>query len=224
MPAFIATPFPTARLLGGSWFPRMMDTHSSAAERTVPRVDSQIFPLRGVEVFFDRHLAALDVVEIKNLSRERSRSGGVHGPSARLESEQGTDPVSAQGTDPVTAQVAAQVTAQGTDPVSAQGTDPVTAQGTDPVSAQVADPVTAQVTAQGTDPVSAQGTDPVAAQGTDPVQRVVMALVGGELAPSALWARLGLKHRPTFRENDLRPAIAQGLIEATIPEKPPSRL
>jgi hypothetical protein len=44
------------------------------------------------------------------------------------------------------------------------------------------------------------------------------------MAPSALSIRLGLKHRPTFRENYLRPALAQGLIEPTIPEKPNSRL
>ena len=196
MPAFIETPFPTARLLGGFWFPRMVDTHSPAAERTVPRVASQIFTLRGVEVLFNSHLAALGAVETKDLSRERSRSGGDHGPSARLES--GLE--SEQVTDPVAAQVA------------------------DPVTAQVADPVTAQVTAQVTDPVAAQVTDPVTAQVTDPVQRVGMAVAGGELAPAALWARLGMKHRPTFRENVLRPATAQGLIVATIPEKPPSRL
>lgn len=59
---------------------------------------------------------------------------------------------------------------------------------------------------------------------TDPVQRLVLALAAGELAPSELWDRLGLKHRPTFRENYLRPAIAQGLIEPTLPHKPNSRL
>ena len=36
--------------------------------------------------------------------------------------------------------------------------------------------------------------------------------------------RLSLKHRPTFRENYLRPALAQGVIESTIPDKPTSRL
>jgi len=53
---------------------------------------------------------------------------------------------------------------------------------------------------------------------------VLLALAEGELSPSALWKRLGLKHRPTFRENYLRPAIAQGLIAPTIPEKPNNRL
>jgi len=63
-------------------------------------------------------------------------------------------------------------------------------------------------------------TDPVA----DPVQRLLLALADGAMAPSALWERLGLKHRPTFRENYLHPALSQGLIERTIPDKPNSRL
>jgi predicted HTH transcriptional regulator len=63
-------------------------------------------------------------------------------------------------------------------------------------------------------------TDPV----TDPVDRVVLALASGEMAPSGLQKRLGLKHRPTFRENYLRPAIERGLAEATLPDKPTSRL
>jgi len=36
--------------------------------------------------------------------------------------------------------------------------------------------------------------------------------------------RLNLKHRPTFRENYLHPALEKGYIEMTIPEKPNSRL
>ena len=52
----------------------------------------------------------------------------------------------------------------------------------------------------------------------------MLALSQGEMAPSTLWERLGLKHRPTFRENYLRPALEQSLIEPTIPEKPTSRL
>ena len=44
------------------------------------------------------------------------------------------------------------------------------------------------------------------------------------MAPSALWKRLGLKHRPTFRDNYLRPSLANALIEPTIPETPTSCL
>jgi len=36
--------------------------------------------------------------------------------------------------------------------------------------------------------------------------------------------RLKLSHRPTFRTNYLNPALASGLIERTIPDKPTNRL
>ena len=72
-------------------------------------------------------------------------------------------------------------------------------------------------------PVSA-GRPPVTDPVTDPVDRVVLTLASGEMAPSALWERLGLKHRPTFRENYLHPALERGLVEPTIPQKPTSPL
>jgi hypothetical protein len=34
--------------------------------------------------------------------------------------------------------------------------------------------------------------------------------------------RVGLSHRPTFRDNYLLPALKDGLIEMTIPDKPNS--
>lgn len=76
----------------------------------------------------------------------------------------------------------------------------------------------------------AQSTDPVnrpsrPTQSTDPVLKVVQLLaIEGELGPSEIQERLGLKHRPTFRENYLRPAMDKGMIERTIPDKPNSRL
>jgi hypothetical protein len=36
--------------------------------------------------------------------------------------------------------------------------------------------------------------------------------------------KLGLSHRPTFRQNDLQPALAAGLIDRMLPDKPNSRL
>jgi len=63
-------------------------------------------------------------------------------------------------------------------------------------------------------------TDPV----TDPVVQVLRALADGPLAPSAIQARLRLRHRPTFRANYLHPALEGDLIEMTIPSKPSSRL
>lgn len=93
------------------------------------------------------------------------------------------------------------------------GTDPV-ADRADPVTDPVADP---------NDPV----TDPVAAtrrRRLDRVGSVLEGLRGGPLAPSDLQEVLGLKHRPTFRTSYLRPALEAGLIEATLPDKPNSRL
>ncbi len=71
----------------------------------------------------------------------------------------------------------------------------------------------------------AAGTDPV----TDPVSDQVAALLrllgkAGSLAASEAMKRLKLSHRPTFRANYLRPAIAAGLVEPTLPAKPNSRL
>ena len=67
-------------------------------------------------------------------------------------------------------------------------------------------------------------TDPVTDPVTGPVDRLILLLKFGEALPSTLQKKLGLKHRQTFRENYLHPALENGLIERTIPEKPTSRL
>ena len=54
---------------------------------------------------------------------------------------------------------------------------------------------------------------------------MLVAVVGGQsLAPSEIQRLLRLKHRPTFRANYLRPALENGLLEMTLPDKPSSRL
>lgn len=58
----------------------------------------------------------------------------------------------------------------------------------------------------------------------DPVDRLLRALGRGPLATAQLQRTLGLKHRPTFKENYLKPALAERLIEMTVPDKPSSRL
>jgi ATP-dependent DNA helicase RecG len=78
---------------------------------------------------------------------------------------------------------------------------------------------TAQDTAQDT----AQVTDPVADPFTDPVGQILALLRDGELSPKSLRQQLGLSHRQNFRDNYLHPAIDEGLIEMTIPDKPTSR-
>ncbi len=75
-------------------------------------------------------------------------------------------------------------------------------------------------TSAGGDPVTDLVTDPV----TDPVDQVVRQLAAGPLQPAQLMAALGLKHRPTFRANCLRPALLRHWVEMTLPDKPNSRL
>ncbi|WP_260292484.1 Fic family protein [Sedimenticola hydrogenitrophicus] len=52
----------------------------------------------------------------------------------------------------------------------------------------------------------------------------LLAAIQGEMGREALQAVLGLSDRKSFRERYLKPALADGLIEMTIPDKPKSRL
>jgi hypothetical protein len=62
------------------------------------------------------------------------------------------------------------------------------------------------------------------AAATDQVKALLKCL--GSKPASALdcMKKLGLSHRPTFRQNYLQPALDAGLIERTLPDKPNSRL
>ena len=62
-------------------------------------------------------------------------------------------------------------------------------------------------------------TDPA----TDPVKKLLYVFrEKPEQGIATLMAALGLSHRPTFRRNYLNPALAQGYVERTIPDKPNS--
>ena len=66
-------------------------------------------------------------------------------------------------------------------------------------------------------------TDQVSDQATDQVKRLLAAFRDAKALKAAeLMARLGLQHRPTFRNNYLNPALAAGLIEMTQPDSPRS--
>ena len=52
----------------------------------------------------------------------------------------------------------------------------------------------------------------------------LLAVFQGEMSREALQAALGLSDRKSFRERYLKPALADGLIEMTFPDKPNSRL
>jgi Fic family protein len=57
-----------------------------------------------------------------------------------------------------------------------------------------------------------------------PQVRELLAAIQGEMGREALQAALGLSDRKSFRECYLKPALADGLIEMTTPDKPNSRL
>ena len=63
----------------------------------------------------------------------------------------------------------------------------------------------------------------LAAQVSDQVKKL-LSLMGNEaLTAAELMRRLKLTHRPAFRKNYLSPALDDGLIERTVPDKPHSR-
>ena len=68
-----------------------------------------------------------------------------------------------------------------------------------------------------------QHSDQVADQDKTPTERLLYVLSDKTLSATELMDRLGLSHKPTFRKNYLNPALAQGVIEMTIPDKPNSR-
>ncbi len=57
---------------------------------------------------------------------------------------------------------------------------------------------------------------------TEQVKLILDAIGEDTISSKELMERVGLKHRPTFRENYLLPAIEAGYIEMTIPDKPHS--
>jgi hypothetical protein len=59
---------------------------------------------------------------------------------------------------------------------------------------------------------------------TAPQVSDLLAAIQGEMGREALQSALGLSDRKSFRARYLKPALADGLIEMTIPDRPNSRL
>ena len=57
-------------------------------------------------------------------------------------------------------------------------------------------------------------------QVSNQVSRLLAGLRAGPKTATELMAHLGLSHRPTFRNNYIRPALCAGLVEMTRPESP----
>ena len=71
--------------------------------------------------------------------------------------------------------------------------------------------------------VTGQVTGQVTAQVTGQVVRL-LSIMNGDMSRSALQQTLGLRHRDSFVDTYLQPALEAELIEMTIPDKPNSRL
>lgn len=65
-------------------------------------------------------------------------------------------------------------------------------------------------------------TEQVIEQDTEQVKKLLTVMDDKEYSTKELMILLGLKHRPTFRDNYLLPALKLGFIEMTIPDKPNS--
>jgi Fic family protein len=68
------------------------------------------------------------------------------------------------------------------------------------------------------------GTDQVTDPVSDQVKALLKVLGNRTLSGMECMKKLGLAHRPTFRQNYLQPALLAGLVERTLPDKPNSRL
>jgi len=66
-------------------------------------------------------------------------------------------------------------------------------------------------------------TDQVSDQVSDQVRRLARMLRQGPRSASELMSELKLSHKPTFRQNYLRPALDAGIIEMTRPDKPQAK-
>ena len=65
-------------------------------------------------------------------------------------------------------------------------------------------------------------TEQVTAQVTEQVEKLLEVMDDKEYSTREMMELLGLKHRPSFRDNYLLPALKLGYIEMTIPDKPTS--
>jgi len=88
-------------------------------------------------------------------------------------------------------------------------------------------PATPQVTLQVAQKVAQQVTPQVTPQVTQQVTQQVeklLSVCSGAMSRAELQAKLALNDRMSFVDKYLQPAIDEGLIKLTIPEKPSSRL
>lgn len=71
---------------------------------------------------------------------------------------------------------------------------------------------------------ASRATEHVTEHVTEQIARLLRVLGTDTGSSPELLTRLGLHHRPTFLYTYLQPALDQGLVERTLPDKPRSRL
>jgi predicted HTH transcriptional regulator len=81
-----------------------------------------------------------------------------------------------------------------------------------------------RMTFPATEQVAVQVTEQDTEQVTEQVRKIIQILSDNTLTTTELMKFLELKHRPTFLYNYLKPALEQGFIEMTLPDKPNSSL
>lgn len=70
--------------------------------------------------------------------------------------------------------------------------------------------------------VTEQAAEQVTEQVTEQVEKLLKVINDKEYSSKELMELLGLKHRATFRDNYLLPALKMGYIKMTVPDKPNS--
>ena len=88
----------------------------------------------------------------------------------------------------------------------------------DEASSLVAEQVDDHIAAHQTEQATEQATEQV----TEQVRKLIRVMNDGTYSGNELMRKLSLKHRPTFLYNYLKPAIENGLVVRTIPDKPQS--
>lgn len=68
--------------------------------------------------------------------------------------------------------------------------------------------------------VDRTSTEQPAVQVTEQVRAILLALSNVQLSLKSLMEKMGLKHRPTFLENYMAPALEAGIVKALYPDKP----
>ena len=77
-----------------------------------------------------------------------------------------------------------------------------------------------KLTAEQVQKIDRTTTERPTVQVTEQVRALLLALSNEQLSLKVLMEKVGLKHRPTFIENYINPAIESGIVKVLYPDKP----